>query len=274
MTQPLPEEYRTKYDLEGVDPFDLSGRHALITAGTTDLASTLATALWEAGADVSLTTLRDDSDEEAAAREILALPSGQGRRGTVRRVDLLDAPAVDAAIESIEGEIAPVDILVNAAHSATIRAIAEADVEDWRLELDINATSVFVACRALGPRMVERGYGRIVNLVSVLHDRGAPNAALFGASQGAVLGFTKSAGLEWGRNSGVTVNALGVGFFEDLPGPQDDHEVAAILGRYVPLRRLGRAADLQGALIYLCSQHAGFVDSAVFLVDGAIAIHA
>ncbi len=81
-----------------------------------------------------------------------------------------------------------------------------------------------------------------------------------------MLGFSKSAGLEWGRDSGVTVNALGVGFFEDVPGIQADPGVASILERYVPLRRLGRVADLQGTLIYLCSE--------VFLVDGAIAVHA
>jgi NAD(P)-dependent dehydrogenase (short-subunit alcohol dehydrogenase family) len=121
--------------------------------------------------------------------------------------------------------------------------------------------------------MVERGYGRIVNLVSILHDRGVPNAALYGASQGAVLGFTKSLGLEWGR-SGVTVNALGLGFFDDIPGIQSDEEVHAVLERYIPVRRLGTPADLQGPLIYLCSDHAAFVDSEVFVVDGAIQVHA
>lgn len=274
MTQQMPAEYRTRFDLEGIDPFDLSGRHALVTAATTGSARAFATALAETGADVSLTTLRDDEGEEAKAKEILEAVTALGRRGVARRVALLNPAAVEAAVTAIESAVAPVDILVNAAHTALLKPVAEATLEEWRQVLDVNATSVFVACRALAPRMIERGHGRIVNLVSVLHDRGAPNAALFGASQGAVLGFTKSAGLEWGRDTGVTVNALGVGFFEEVPGPQSDPDVASILQRYIPLRRLGRPEDLQGALIYLCSDHAGFVDSEVFMVDGAIAVHA
>ena len=121
--------------------------------------------------------------------------------------------------------------------------------------------------------MVERGYGRITTLVSVLHDRGIPNAAIYGASQGAVLGYTKSLGLEWGRN-GVTVNALGLGFYDDVPGVQSDEEIHAILERYIPLRRLGTPEDLQGAVVYLSSELAAFVDSETFMVDGAIQVHA
>ena len=113
----------------------------------------------------------------------------------------------------------------------------------------------------------------VTTLVSVLHDRGIPHAALFGASQGAVLGYTKSLGLEWGRN-GVTVNALGLGFYDDVPGVQADEEIRAILERYIPLRRLGTPEDLQGAVVYLSSEFAAFVDSETVVIDGAIQVHA
>jgi 2-deoxy-D-gluconate 3-dehydrogenase len=151
--------------------------------------------------------------------------------------------------------------------------VADATVAEWRRELERNATSVFVTCKVVGRGMVPRGYGRIVNLVSILHDRAVPNAAIFAASQGAVLGFTKSLGVEWGR-SGVTVNALGVGFYDDVPGVQADEEVHAILEKYIPLRRLGRPEDLQGALVYLCSDAAAFMGSEMVTVDGAIQVHA
>ena len=105
-----------------------------------------------------------------------------------------------------------------------------------------------------------------------LHDRGVPNAALFGGSQGAVLGLTKSLGLEWGR-TGVTVNAIGLGFFDDVPGVQNDEELRAVLERYIPLRRLGKPEDIQGAVVYLASEDAGFVDAEVFVIDGAIVAH-
>ena len=262
-----------EYDLGGINPFDLSGRHALVTGATGPLGRALAVALAEAGADVSLTTLDDDDGDEASAMGIAEEITALGRRGGLRRVDLTDPVAVDEAVVDLEAEVAPFDILVNAQHGANIKPVLDTTFDEWQRELDRNATSVFVTTQAVGRRMVERGYGRIVTLVSILHDRGIPNAAIFGASQGAVLGYTKSLGLEWGR-SGVTVNSLGLGFFDDVPGVQSDEEIHAILERYIPLRRLGKPEDLQGAVVYLCSELAAFVDSESVVVDGAIVAHA
>lgn len=266
-------EFRVQFDLQGKNPFDLSGRHALVTAATGPLGRALAVALAEAGADVSVTTLHDDPAEETQANSILNECWSLGRKGQARRLNLTDPAAVETAVAALEAAVAPIDILVNAAHGANIKPLVEASLAEWERELSRNATTVFVATQAVGRRMLQRGYGRIVNLVSVLHDRGVPNAALFGASQGAVLGFTKSAAVEWVRQ-GVTMNALGVGFFDDIPGVQADEAVHAILERYIPLRRLGRPEDLQGALVYLVSNEAGFTDAELFMVDGAIAVHA
>lgn len=249
--------------------FDLGGKHALVSAATGPLARALAVALAEAGADVSVTTLHDDASEEMQANSILNECWSIGRRGEAKRLDLTDPAAVAAAVVALEGDVAPIDILVNAAHGANIKPVLEASLEDWEREIARNATSVFVATQAVGRGMLERERGRVVNIVSVLGERAAPNCALFAASQGALLGFTKSLGLEWARR-GVTVNALGVGFIDGLPGPQADAEVRAILERFVPLGRLGTPEDLQGALIYLVSDEAAFVESAVFPVDGAI----
>ena len=273
MTQERLPEHRAQFDLEGKNPFDLSGKHALVTGATSALGRSLAVALAEAGADVSVTTLRDDADEETEANSILNECWSLGRKGQARRVDLTDPAAVEAAVAAIEDDVAAVDILVNAGHAANIKPVLEATVADWDAEISRNATTAFVASQAVAKRMLPRGKGRIVNIVSILHDRGVPNAAIFGASQGALLGFTKSAGLEWGR-SGVTVNALGIGFFDDVPGIQSDEEAHAVLERYIPLRRLGKPEDLQGALVYIVSDDAGFVDSELFVVDGAIAVHA
>ncbi len=266
---PPPDES----DLVGRNPFDLSGRNAIVTGATGPLGRALASALAEAGANVSVLTAHDSAEEEVVANSILNECWSYGRKGVARRVDLTSPASVDTAVAGIEAEVGPTHILVNAAHGANIKPVLDASLNEWHREIDRNATSVFVASQSVGRRMVERGYGRIVNLVSVLHDRGVPNAALYGASQGAVLGFTKSLGLEWGR-SGVTVNALGLGFFDDVPGIQSDEEVHAVLERYIPLRRLGKPADLQGPLVYLCSDLAAFVDSEVFMVDGAIQVHA
>ncbi len=217
--------------------------------------------------------MSDDPAEEREARSVLEACRALGRRGAVRRIDLIRPEAVDRAVGEVEGEAGPIDTLVNAAHAANIKPVLDASLADWERELARNATSAFVASQAVGRRMLERGFGRVVNVVSILHDRGVPNAALFAASQGAVLGLTRSLGLEWGRG-GVTVNALGVGFYEDLPGPQADEEMHGILQRYIPVKRLGRPEDLQGALVYLVSKEAAFVDSEIVVVDGAISNHA
>jgi NAD(P)-dependent dehydrogenase (short-subunit alcohol dehydrogenase family) len=233
----------------------------------------MAVALADAGADVSVCTRTGARDEEIQANSILNECWSFGRRGEARSVDLVDADAVEEAVGDIERVVGPIDILVNGAHEATIGPFLEAASTDLMSDLSQNVLSAMHATRSVGRRMVERGRGRIIMLVSVLHDRGAPNCSLFGASQGAVLGFSRSLGIEWGRR-GVTVNALGLGFYEDAAGPQRDPEVVSVLERYIPMRRLGAADDLQGALLYLASDEAAFMQSELIVVDGAIALHA
>ncbi|MSQ42416.1 MAG: SDR family oxidoreductase [Dehalococcoidia bacterium] len=259
--------------------FSLAGRHALVTAATTPLARALAVGLAEAGANVSVTTLHDDRAEEVLANSILNECWAAGAKGQAKTVDLTDPAAVEAAVAALERDVAPIDILVNAAHGANVKPLLEVSLADWQRELSRNVTTVFVASQAVGRRMLPRGRGRIINIVSDVHDRGVPNCALFAASQGAVLALTRSLGIEWGRGEAtvedrVTVNALGVGFYEEVAGPQQDEELHAILQRYIPLRRLGTPADLQGALVYLASNVANFIQGELLVVDGAIANHA
>ncbi len=223
---------------------------------------------------VSLTTLRDDGTELSEAAAILESSVATGLQGKATSLDLTRADAVEQAIGKLEEEIAPVDILINAAHCATIQPVLESTQQDWQDMIDLNATSTFVASQVVGRRMIARGAsGRIVNLVSIVHDRGVPNCALFGASQGAVLGLTKSLGLEWGRR-GVTVNAIGLGFIDGLEGPHNDDELHAILQRYIPVARTGTPEDITGVLVYLVSDKAAFVNAELLTVDGALTTHA
>jgi NAD(P)-dependent dehydrogenase (short-subunit alcohol dehydrogenase family) len=259
--------------------FDLTGRHALVTGATGPLGRALAVALAEAGANVSVTTLRHDRTEEVEANSILNECWSTGSKGAAKTLDLTDPAEVGMAVADLEREFGPVDILVNAAHAATIRPVLDSTVADWTNELNRNATSVFVASQAVGKGMVERGRGRIINLVSLLHDRGVPNCAIFGASQGAVLGFSKSLAIEWGRGEPlvedrVTVNAVILGFMEGVDGPHQDSDVRDVMERYIPLRRLGTPTDLQGAVVYLASDRTNFVNGETIAVDGAIIHHA
>jgi NAD(P)-dependent dehydrogenase (short-subunit alcohol dehydrogenase family) len=260
--------------------FDLSGKHALVTGATGPVARALAVSLAEAGAMVSVTTLSEEMREEVQANSILNECWAAGSQsGQARTLDLTDPHAVEVAVSVLEREVAPIDILVNAAHGANIKPVLDASIEDWNRELGRNATSVFVASQAVGRRMVERGRGRIINLVAPVHDRGIPNCAIFGASQAAVLGFTRSLALEWGRGKPlteerITVNAIGLGFIEGAPGPHADPELAAVLERYIPARRLGLPPDLQGAAVFLASDEANYITAELITVDGALAVHA
>lgn len=260
--------------------FDLSGKHALVGGATTPLARALAVALAEAGARVSVTTLSTDKTEEVEANSILnECWAASGLEGTCLTLDLTDPSRVESSISELEEASQPIDILVNGAHFANIKPVLTATLVEWNQELSRNATSVFVASQVIGQRMVARGKGRIINLVSNLYDRGIPNCAIFGASQGAVLGFTKSLGIEWGSGDPltkdrVTVNALGIGFYEDTPGPQNDADLSSVLEKYIPLRRLGTPADLRGAVVYLASDEAEYVNAELLVVDGSIVNHA
>ena len=260
--------------------FDLTGKHALVTGATGALGRALAVGLAEAGATVSVTTVTTDSAEEVESNSILnECWAAGGKNGQQKTLDLTDPAAVEAAVAALEKDVAPIDILVNASHGANIKPVLDSSLADWSREIGRNATAVFVASQSVGKRMVPRGKGRIINIVSDIHDRGVPNCALFGASQGAVLGFTKSLAIEWGRGEPlvaerVTVNAIGIGFMEGVPGPQADPAVAEVLHHYLPLRRLGSPKDLQGAVVFLAAEGSNYVNGELVVIDGAIANHA
>lgn len=260
--------------------FDLTGKHAVVTGANSSLARALAVALAEAGATVSVTTLRRDQQEEVEANSILnECWSAGSQNGKAVAVDLTDEAGVEAAFVSLESAVAPIDIVVNAGHAANVKPMLESSLADWRNEIDRNATAVFVSSLAAGKRMVPRKKGRIINVVAEVHDRGVPNCAIFGASQGAVLGFTKNLAIEWGvgdplEESRLTVNALQVGFFADLPGPQRDPVLGEIMEKYIPLRRMGTAKDLQGAVVFLASDRSNYINAETITVDGSIINHA
>jgi NAD(P)-dependent dehydrogenase (short-subunit alcohol dehydrogenase family) len=263
-----------------VEMFSLKGKHALVTGATGALARAAAVALAEAGATVSVTTLDATQKDEVAANSILnECWSAGSQSGQAKTVDLGNYAQVEAAVDSLERAVGQIDILVNAAHMANIKPVLESSLDDWKHELDRNATSVFNPTLAVGKRMVPRGKGRVINFVSDLHDRGVPNCALYGASQGAVLGFSKNLAIEWGRGEPlvedrVTVNTIIIGFMEGVPGPHADPNMAEILERYIPLRRLGTPRDIQGAVVYLASDRTNFVNGETITVDGAIVHHA
>ncbi|MBG93027.1 MAG: hypothetical protein CL792_03505 [Chloroflexi bacterium] len=253
--------------------FSLEGKHCLVTGAISPLQRAFAVGLAEAGANVSLTTLSGGKEEEVAANSILNECWSIGVKGEVLSIDLRNTTQLDQSVSELESNIGPIDVLVNATHTAVIKPFLEFSTEEAHEIFTNNVQSTLISTSVIGKKMLARGKGKVINVVSILADRGVPNCAIFSATQGSILGFTRSLGIEWIRQ-GVTVNALGLGFFADLPGPQQDDALREILEKYIPVRRLGDSTDLQGALVYLSSDSSNFVDSEMIVVDGAISVHA
>jgi NAD(P)-dependent dehydrogenase (short-subunit alcohol dehydrogenase family) len=161
-----------------------------------------------------------------------------------------------------------VDILVNDARSFLAKPFGQISLEEWEAVQARNARAVFLLCQALGPGMVRQGYGRIVNVISGLAERGMSNAAAFSASQAAVLSLTRSLAVEWGPHN-VRVNALGLGWFSADDAPPEIQQQEQLV-RYIPLRRRGHPRDVAPLLVYLCSQACDYSTGQPVYVDGGL----
>jgi gluconate 5-dehydrogenase len=159
-----------------------------------------------------------------------------------------------------------VDILVNDARSQFAKPFTDITPEEWDTVQARNVRATFLLCQEVGRRMVRQQYGRIVNVLSGLAERGMANSAAFSASQAAVLSLTRSLAVEWGGYN-IRVNALGMGWFSGADIPLDVRE---LLVRYIPLRRKGHPRDIGPLLVYLCSEACDYSTGQPVYVDGGL----
>jgi len=191
-----------------IDPlFDLSGRVALVTGTSRGLGQYFARALARAGADIAMTS-RDDQSLSAFADEIRAL----GRRSFSVALDVRDHDSIQNAVAVIEGHFGHIDILVNNAGCNIRKPAAEVTWEDWNTVLDTNLRGSFFLAQAVAGGMIQRGYGRIINIGSVTSVAGYAGLGPYGASRGGIKQLTMSLADDWGKH-GVTVNCLAPGWF-------------------------------------------------------------
>src|SRR5688572_15921901 len=243
---------------------DLSGKVAVVVGATSGIGRELALGLAQAGADVVATARRAAQVDEVAA-EIEAL----GRKTLRVSCDVTDAASLGAARQAIEAELGPVGILVNCAGRTKRAPSLEMDLADWQAILDTNLTGTFLACRAFAPGMLERGWGRIINIASLASFVGLLEVAAYTASKSGVAGLTRALAVEWGPK-GVNVNAIAPGVFRTalnsalLDGTERGKEFLL----RTPARRFGRVEELAGACVFLASDAASFVNGEVLTVDG------
>lgn len=246
--------------------FRLDGRLALVTGSSTGIGFALARGLGQAGAHVVL----NGRDGERLTRAADVLRS-EGLTVHARRFDTTDAAAVEAAVDSIEREIGPLEILVNNAGINRRAAITEVTGDDWQAVMATNVDGYFFVGQAVARRLVTRRRGRIINICSVMSEVGRPGTAAYTASKGAAKMLTKAMAIELAPH-GINVNAIGPGYFAtELTAPLvADEKFSAWVRQRAPIGRWGEVEELAPVAVFLASDAARFVSGHVLYVDGGI----
>ncbi len=245
--------------------FSLNGRRALVTGGATGIGAAIATACAACGADVAITVNRHAGDDALAAIRAL------GRKAEPIRADLgkLTEEGAKSLIADVEARLGPLDILVNNAGIIRRGDALDHAWADWRAVMDVNIDAVWLLSQAAARAMAPRGFGRIVNIASVLSFQGGIRVPGYAAAKHAVAGLTKALANEW-TAKGINVNAIAPGYVvtdntEALR--QDTARMRDLLAR-IPAGRFAEADEIAGATVFLASPAASYVAGAIFNVDG------
>jgi NAD(P)-dependent dehydrogenase (short-subunit alcohol dehydrogenase family) len=244
--------------------FDLSKRVAVVIGATSGIGKAIALGLAEAGADVVPTGRRKELVESAACEV-----ESRGRRSMTVVADVTATKSMNALADAVIGQFGRVDILVNAAGITVRRATVDVSDQEWNEIIDTNLTGMLRACRAFGPHMIQRRYGRVINIGSLTSLVALQEVAAYGASKAGVAALTKSLAVEWAPY-GVCVNAILPGVFRTAlnEGLLDGTDRGRELLMRTPMRRFGQPEELAGAAVFLASDAAGFVTGHLLAVDG------
>ena len=245
---------------------ELTNKTAVVIGGTSGIGLALTKALAQAGADV-IPSSRRAEQVRSAALEV----EGLGRRSLAQTCDVTDTASLSQLLKSVCDKFGSVQILVNSAGRTKRTPTLEVADAEWEAILETNLTGTLRACRVFGKHMVERGYGRIINIASVASFVALQEVAAYCASKAGVAALTKSLAIEWAR-SGVCVNAIAPGVF---PTEMNTHIVNGTpRGREflmrTPMGRFGKLDELAGAGVFLASDAASFVTGHLLVVDGGL----
>jgi 2-deoxy-D-gluconate 3-dehydrogenase len=244
------------------NPFDLTGKVAIVTGANTGIGQAIALALAAAGADVAAVGRTPAEDTVARVRAM-------GRRAEIVSADLSTIEPVQRVVDETLTKLGGLDILVN--NAGIIRRADAVDFteEDWDAVVDTNLKSVFFLCQAAGRHMIAQGSGKIINIASMLTFQGGIRVPSYTASKSGIGGLTKLLANEWAAK-GVNVNAIAPGYIatnNTTALQADEVRNKAIVDR-IPAGRWGDASDLGGAAVFLASRASDYVQGHILAVDG------
>lgn len=246
----------------------LSGKDAIVTGAGKGIGEAIARRLAREGARVMVADL-----DAANAEKVAASIRAEGLSAVSHQIDVSSAGQVSEMARRAEGELGKIDILVNnAGILGPAFPVQDLPVEDWNRILNINLTGTFLCCQAVIKGMVERGYGRIVNIASVAGKEGNLNQAGYSASKAGVIGFTKTLGKEVAK-TGVTVNCIAPALIDsDLIREMTESHLNTLLAK-IPMGRVGKPEEIAALVNFLVSEEASFATGACYDISGGRATY-
>ncbi|HET7265124.1 MAG TPA: SDR family oxidoreductase [bacterium] len=248
------------------DLFTLSGRVALVTGGSRGLGLEIAEGLGEAGAAVAITARREEWLRKAE-RGLRAA----GVACMAATCDIARPDAVRALVDAVVARFGAIDILVNNAGATWGAPVLEMPFDRWERVLETNLTGTFVVTQTVGRLMVDRRYGKVINIASIAGLVGNPSEVLdtigYSAAKGGVIAFTRDLAVKWAPH-GVYVNAIAPGFFRTRMTESLLERNQARVEAQIPLGRIGRPGELKGVAVFLASAASDYVTGQVIPVDG------
>jgi 3-oxoacyl-[acyl-carrier protein] reductase len=247
----------------------IKGKVALVTGGSGGLGQVHCLSLAYAGCNVAVAGNNHPEKAEKVAREIRSM----GRKSIAVKMNVADFDEVQSAMTIVSGEIGPVDILVNNAAYGIVRAvtIAKMDNRDWEADLSVNLTGPFNTIKCCLPGMMERGWGRIINISSIAGTMGGAGQCSYAATKAGLIGLTKTAALE-GARKGVTVNAIVLGVFDGgswrLVAPEFQERIV----RRMAMRRAGTPQELSNVVVFLASDESSYITGEAIEVSGGASL--
>ena len=245
------------------NPFDLTGKTAIVTGTSRGLGQYFGRALARAGADLVITSRRLDT-LAGFQKEVEAL----GRRAVPLELDVRDQASIERMVEAAHEAYGKIDILVNNAGSNTPQPFDQITDEAWDQLLELNLSSIMLLSRALIPQMKERRWGRIINITSILGFISNFHRSAYSATKAGLIGMTQGAAIDLGP-SGITVNCIAPGpFLTDLPSRLLTEEQRRRMADRTILGRWGQPEELVGSVLLLASEAGSYITGETIVVDG------